>query len=174
MGHRRRVTCTSRRRRMQGPCPARPSCSCSCSKIRSRNKKNLAYLYMRMRRRIGGDMPPRYPLRTWTALARGATSPPPLAARVLHRIDRHASHACLTRARSRTYWTCTVGHGQGPCACMGLQRATAGHSGVVCLSLHRWPATYRFLVALPAAHRPSDMPLSIFDIHASSQPLAHV
>ncbi|PTB39720.1 hypothetical protein M441DRAFT_59723 [Trichoderma asperellum CBS 433.97] len=50
--------------------------------------------------------------------------------------------------------------------CMGLQRATAGHSGVVCLSLHRWPATYRFPAALPAAHRPSDMPLSIFDIHA--------
>lgn len=97
---------------------------------------------MRMRRRIGGDMPPStLSVHGWLLL--GATSPPPLAARVLHRIDRHASHTCLKRARSRTYWTCTaVGHGQGPCACMGLQRATAGHSGIVCLSLHRWPATY--------------------------------
>lgn len=119
---------------MQGPCSARPSCS--CSKIRSRNKKNLAYLYMRMRRRIGGDMPPStLSVHGWLLL--GATSPPPLAARVLHRIDRHASHTLvhtyLTRARSRTYCTCTVGHGQGPCAWGYSGRLQAIQASSACL-----------------------------------------
>lgn len=52
-------------------------------------------------------------------------------------------------------------------------RVTAGHSGVVCLSLDRWPATDSLL--LPAAHRPlRHAAAHLLKVDALSQPLTLV
>lgn len=106
-GPRRRVTCTSRRRPL----------SASCSKIRSRNKKkSRIYLYMRMRLCMGGDMPSRYPLRTWMALV-GGHEPAAIGCPGLHRIDMPHILPSPTRAHLTH-----IGYGQGTCTCrMGPQ-----------------------------------------------------
>ncbi|EHK50083.1 hypothetical protein TRIATDRAFT_297417 [Trichoderma atroviride IMI 206040] len=64
--------------------------------------------------------------------------------------NRHASHILPSPTRAHLTGCMYVLHG-------ATGRVTAGHSGVVCLSLHRWSAT-DCLLLLPAAHQPSDMP----------------